>query len=371
MTPPTRSRIHGCLLGGALGDALGAPVEFLTLTQIRARYGAAGITGFADVGGRRGEITDDTQMTLFTAEGLIRAWVQRDLRGVYNPVGVVHRAYLRWLATQGGDGPGNERRAEEGLLDGWLIGERRLWARRAPGLTCLAALAESKRAGLTACNDSKGCGGVMRVAPVGLADFFTSRRYVFELGCDVAHVTHGHPTGYLAAGAMAVLVWELTQGRTLREGAAAALEELAAHPQHGETTAALVAAVAAADRTLADVGGHPDFDPASLATTVESLGKGWIAEEALAIAVYCALVSPDDVRRALILAANHSGDTDSTAAICGNLLGAYHGAGALPADWVAAVELRDVIERLADDLADIVEGRVKNGGELWERYPEG
>jgi hypothetical protein len=94
-------RIRGCLLGGAVGDALGARVEFMKLPEIRRCFGAAGIRDFAPAYGRLGAITDDTQMTLFTAEGFIRAWVRDQLKGMCHGPGVVHHAYMRWLLTQG------------------------------------------------------------------------------------------------------------------------------------------------------------------------------------------------------------------------------------------------------------------------------
>jgi ADP-ribosyl-[dinitrogen reductase] hydrolase len=68
---PSRSdHIAGCLLGRAVGDALGAPIEFLRLSEIRERFGLAGLTDYAPAYGKLGAITDDTQMTLFTAERL-------------------------------------------------------------------------------------------------------------------------------------------------------------------------------------------------------------------------------------------------------------------------------------------------------------
>ena len=71
--PSLTSRCRGCLLGGAVGDALGAPVEFMRHSQIVARFGPGGVRDFAPAYGRTGAITDDTQMSLFTAEGLLRA----------------------------------------------------------------------------------------------------------------------------------------------------------------------------------------------------------------------------------------------------------------------------------------------------------
>ena len=84
--------------------------------------------------------------------------------------------------------------------------------------------------------------------------------------------------------------------------------------------------------------------------TVESLGQGWVAEEALAIAVYCALVSPNDFASGVRLAVNHSGDSDSTGAIAGNILGAKLGVGAIPDHWLSVLELRAELEVLAEDL---------------------
>ena len=131
------SHFRGCLLGGAVGDALGAPVEFMSLEEIRGRFGPLGVTGFADGAWPAGSITDDTQMTLFTAEGLLRAQVRGALKGIVHPPSVVDHAYARWLHTQGGHSP----RWREDSYDGWLVDLPQLHARRAPGGTCLSALA--------------------------------------------------------------------------------------------------------------------------------------------------------------------------------------------------------------------------------------
>ena len=154
------SHFRGCLLGGAVGDALGAAVEFMNLDEIRGRFGPNGIQAPARAYGRVGAITDDTQMALFTAEGLLRARHQPPGRRPAPVPVVVHAAYLRWLRTQGERPP---KLSDDG---GWLFGVRELHAQRAPGSTCLEAL----RSGLIGTprdplNDSKGCGGVMRIAP--------------------------------------------------------------------------------------------------------------------------------------------------------------------------------------------------------------
>jgi len=328
-----RSRVRGCLLGGAIGDALGAGIEFDSLDAIRSAHGPEGVTDYVPAYGRRGAITDDTQMTLFTVDGLIRAHVRRDT-GAWHPPTDVHAAYRRWAATQRDWGP-DERRKE----DGWLARQEWLYSQRAPGRACLTGLADNRMGTIESPKnpDSKGCGTVMRSAPFGLLVGWEPH-LVFQLAIECAVQTHGHPTGYLAAGAFAVIVHAVARGESLDAAVQRALVHLAAHPGHEETTDALKQALGAVRQGL------------PTAERVESLGQGWTAEEALAIGVYCALVA-EDVRHGLLLAVNHGGDSDSTGSICGNLLGVLHGETALPPNWVAELEGRATILELADDFA--------------------
>jgi ADP-ribosylglycohydrolase len=320
-----RDRYRGCLLGGAVGDALGAGIEFETLDEIRSGHGPAGVTGYVTAYGRTGAITDDTQMTLFTAEGLLRN--QQLPAGQRDPPAAIWRACQRWLRTQYGE------RAED---DGWLAGQEFLQHRRSPGTTCLNALQAGwpGQAGLAA-NNSKGCGGVMRAAPAGLAS-----GNPFRLGCQAAALTHGHRSDYLAAGALAQMVSILASGQDLHAAVAHAVSVLR-QADGGEEVAAAVGTAA----SLAQAG------PLG-ADGISRLGQGWVAEEALAIAVHCALTARD-FRSGVLHAVNHSGDSDSTGAICGNLLGASLGAGAIDTDLLAGLEGADVITQVADDLYDV------------------
>ncbi|MBB1254193.1 ADP-ribosylglycohydrolase family protein [Streptomyces alkaliterrae] len=328
-----RSRVRGCLLGGAVGDALGAGIEFQSLEEIRSRHGEEGVTDYVPAYGRRGAVTDDTQMTLFTVDGLIRAHVRRDT-GAWHPPTDVHAAYLRWAATQRDWGP-DERRA----TDGWLAREEWLYARRAPGNACLTGLADERMGTLESPKNpgSKGCGTVMRSAPFGLLVGWEPQ-LVFQLAVECAAQTHGHPTGVLSAGAFAVIVHGVVRGETIDAGVRHALALLATRPDHEETSEALQHALEAVRR------GTPGPE------LVQSLGEGWTAEEALAMGVYCALVA-EDVRHGLLLAVNHGGDSDSTGSICGNLLGALHGETALPPSWIAELEGRATLLQLADDFS--------------------
>lgn len=343
----TLERIRGCLLAGACGDALGAPVEFLSATDIHGRWGAAGIRDFVPAYGHIGAITDDTQMTLFTLEGLIRARVRWEEKGICSISGVVHHAYLRWLATQGLEPRCDVDRG------GWLFATEALHERRAPGNTCLSALAAATAFGTVARNDSKGCGGVMRIAPVGLAaSALGGVEQAFRLGADIARLTHGHPSGYLAAGHLAVVIGGIMAGRHLDEAIDTADALLAKQAGHEEVAKAVANARAAA-RCGASTEG------------LERLGEGWIAEEALAIGLYAALAAPS-LEEALILAVNHGGDSDSTGAIAGHILGALHGPAAIPTRWLERLELREEIERLASDAARVFS---TDPVDLWQAYP--
>lgn len=343
LPPSLTERVLGCFLGGALGDALGSDLEFVSAEEIGRRFGPDGPRGLGEAYGVHGAITDDTQMTLFTAEGLIRGSVARRSHGVEDPLPEIQLAYQRWLHTQGVDWDRavGAFRADSPEPDGWLVGVRPLFSTRAPGKTILHALAafgDGEPAGsLTRrINDSKGCGGVMRSAPIALHS--TDPAAVFELAARAAALTHSHPSGYLSAGALAVIVQQALLGQELDDGVWLALQVLETWEGSEETSTMLKIAV--------DLAAEGVPSPERIA---DVLGDGWVGEQALAIAVCAALVGGDDVELALRTAVHHSGDSDSTGAICGNIMGALVGIGGLPMDWLAELELREVIEQVALD----------------------
>lgn len=347
------SRIKGCMLGGAVGDALGAPVEFLSLEHIRNQFGHNGISQYAPAYGRCGAITDDTQMTLFTAEGLLRGEARGRSGKSSEFVAAVHEAYLRWLLTQR-DASSNKvfLQATRREMLGWLYRLPALRSRRSPGTTCITGLRSEVMGTMERpINSSKGCGGLMRVTPVGL--FFDDAATAFDMGCRIAAITHGHPSGYLAAGACAALIRMLLEGQTLRESLNLVVDFLKSKRGHEECVLALEKALAEA------MEGKPSPE------AVEHLGAGWVAEEALAIAVYCSLASNSDFRKGVLLAVNHSGDSDSTGAITGSLLGSMMGVENIPAEWLEDLEIREAIEQVAVDLSI----RYKGEAEWGSKYP--
>ena len=239
-------------------------------------------------------------------------------------------------------------------------------------MTCLSALRQMPDFSTAASNDSKGCGGLMRVAPVGMfaasalahleGEEFAAE--VFLLGSENAALTHGHISGQLPAGVLGLAVALILRGSPLNDALCAGLEVLKHQRDHEETSKLLETAVSLAASRPAD--------PDALAT----LGEGWVAEEALAISVYCAL-GASSFEEGVVLAVNHDGDSDSTGAITGNLLGAALGLDAIPAHFLEDLELRDVIEEIADDLATAAEWKFSeysSGPEFdyyWNKYPGG
>jgi ADP-ribosyl-[dinitrogen reductase] hydrolase len=355
-----RSRFSGCLLGGAVGDALGAPVEFLDLDQIVSAYGEGGIQDYAPAYGKLGAITDDTQMTLFTAEAMLSAHVAAVLQSQEPDFfRAAAGSYARWLMTQE-----NSRLVSSASANAsWLLQQKKLFSRRAPGTTCLSALQTSRGNVTRAMNDSKGCGGVMRVAPVGMyfAHSLSRERHrdrllpsIFATGNDLAAITHGHASGCLSAGALAVMISLVLVGNRLTEAIHAAKGELRKHPSHKETLAAIEKAEGLAKSRPRE------------RNALRELGKGFVAEEARAMGLYCAL-GAKDFEDGIILAVNHSGDSDSTGTIAGNLLGATAGAGAIPERWLTNLELRPTIEAIADDLAAFPEWQVRTERDVEER----
>jgi ADP-ribosylglycohydrolase len=184
-------------------------------------------------------------------------------------------------------------------------------------------------------NNSKGCGGVMRTAPAGLA---YAPGQAFEEGAAYAAVTHGHPSGYLTGGFIAEMVACLREGRDLSQSIDAATALLTTYEGHMETLAKVQQAVSLASAST------------PVEQAIADIGEGWIGEEALAVAIYAALKFPHDWSQAVLAAANHAGDCDSTASICGAILGTALGVEAIPTKWVSAVENSARIRQLADDM---------------------
>lgn len=350
--PSYASRVLGLLAGGAAGDALGYTVEFSSLDQIRARFGEGGLTHRLQVpevrDGGTLPVSDDTQMTLFVLDGLLE-WIEWANEGsMADPAACVWLSCLRWYRTQEGTLPAG---APEPPAR-WLDDRPELRERRAPGNACLSGLAQPDMGLPEKPHNpgSKGCGTVMRSAPYGMVPGLEDGMVV-GLARRGAVLTHGHPAAWTTAAAFALMVSRLMAGRGFGAAVADALDWLQTVPDDGGAAAALGAAVSMAqdaDRTR-------DL-PAVLPP---ALGEGWVAEEALASAVYAVLVTATGAadgsdpsthfRSALRLAINHDGDSDSTASLAGQLLGAGYGTAVFPGAEVPRwIGERDVLVEAAE-----------------------
>ena len=380
MTMTDKSRldlVRGSLIGGAGGDALGYPVEFDRYQEIIARYGNAGITSYELANGVA-EISDDTQMTLFTANGMLMGLTRWYMRGIGGaPEFYVEYAYEDWYNTQMKSYDDVMTRDDKFCSNRhtWLSAISELYARRAPGNTCMTAISEII-SGETPRNNSKGCGGVMCVAPYGLFCACHEVRYDIEeidvAGGEIARLTHKHPLGWIPAIVLTHILYRIVKdgGFDGFEGAAAvrrftdivneALDQLpnymVMHPvsemtwkreqpigevfhNDVERQRELVErALFLANNDLCDI------------DNIVRLGKGWVGEETLAIAIYAVARHIDSFEDTLVAAVNHDGDSDSTGAVAGNIIGAIVGYNAIPDKFKEHLELHDVILAIADDL---------------------
>lgn len=349
-------KYRGCLLGGAAGDALGYAIEFDREEAIAARYGSRGIRDYQLDERGLAPFSDDTQMTLYTANSLLCSLAALSAQAssgaptlasptLPSPAALASYApaqmaqfYVEWMYTQVSPYPLPKLKA-------WISSLPELFASRAPGVTCMNAC-EAMANGAKAVNNSKGCGGIMRMAPVGLINTCPSFSGVElqRLGAQLAELTHCHELGWMPAGVFAHIVSLLArdEASSVREAATQALNTLPeAFPNAhylGQLQELLRYTLRLADSDI------PDLE------AIHALGEGWVAEEALAIGLLCSLRHEDDFAGAITSAVNHGGDSDSTGAIAGNIVGAHLGLAGIPQRYLEHLELRDTISKIADDL---------------------
>ena len=326
------SRYRGCLLAGACGDALGYPIEFCSRNAIIQQFGKGGVTEMILHEGKA-LISDDTQMSIYTAQGLIHA--KRGNCNYEQTVMEIYKSYLRWSVHQQGMclPSGNSVYTEEIHKDD-LLSEgknQELAANRAPGRTCLNSLySGSFGTRNNKINDSKGCGGVMRVAPIAIA-YVNDSNTGYQLACDSSLLTHCHILGYTTSGALILILIRLFHGKTIYDAVVDTIQELKGKSECSSLVPVLEKAVETAMKRVESP------------QAFKILGEGWVAEETLAIAIWAALMYPNDLKQAIIASINHSGDSDSTGAVCGYIMGAALGEEAIPSSWLRNLELKDLI----------------------------
>ena len=312
-----RVEAEAILFGLALGDALGAPTEFIKLADIKQQYGQHGIQEPPDPA----LYTDDTQMTLALTEGLLDAGLDADLDAQMNAVGM---RFVEWLNSQDND--------------------------RAPGMTCISAV-ERFEAGMdwreSGIVTSKGCGSAMRVASIGY--FYqqdeTRLRQIAEAS---GLITHGHPAAVAASIAAAYAVKLALDGVNIAEYLPRIM--LFVENISEDFDAALY--------RVAHVGAWTDEEAA-----LDHIGQGWVGEEAVALALYCVIRSPDDFVACVRRAANSNGDSDSVACIAGSISAARLGLEAIPPAWRERCENRDYLRDLALRMARAIHAKGQHAPE--------
>ena len=334
-----KDKIRGSLIGGAIGDALGYQIEFEQNIQPEQ------ITKFQNT---PAIFSDDTQMTLFTACALLWRETRWSIRGIAMlPPEAIYLGYLDWLSTQ--------QRVKDTPSITWIRTNPRLQIMRDPGMTCIDALSSGKHGTIgEPVNNSKGCGGIMRLAPIGL--YIGPEEKIGEFSAQTCALTHGHPLAILSAYTLGLIICYAKNNMSVKKAVQKAIVKMNSWKVEaykdskpvrinwkGEKktlTALLEKAISLSDEEIEDQ------------TAIETLGQGWVAEEALAIAVYCSIKYASDFKKGIITSVNHGGDSDSTGAITGNIIGASVGYKKIPHNYRDNIELKDLILELSDDLAN-------------------
>ncbi|MCD8297183.1 MAG: ADP-ribosylglycohydrolase family protein [Prevotella sp.] len=344
-----KDKVLGSMMGGAVGDALGYPIGTMTYKQIIDRYGDKGFTRYVLNKKGEAEISDGTQMSLFTANGVLVCFTRYACHGILGagPADYIRDSYLEWLQTQIGNIDYTHWHCN------WIRDVRELHKRRTPGTTCISALQQLAKHE-TVENNSKGCGGIMRTAPIPLfmANPYMAcdTEFIVKTAMKTAEITHKHPLGQLPAALLAYIIAEVmplayATREQLRSYINSGLYFLKKHyPDHQAHLDKLKGIIDVAVK----LSGEKDKSDAE---AIALLGKGWAADETLAIAIYCVLKYSEDFEKAIIAAVNHSGNSASTGAVTGNIMGALWGYDAIPAHFKEHLELRWLIEEISTDLA--------------------
>ena len=316
---------EGCLLGGALGDAFGAPIEKDSMQYIKYKF-KGNLNHLLKNKDGVSEFSDDTQMTLFTIDGLTKAVLRFPTDSV-NFYKEILKSYQNWYKTQMQDVVSDN---SNGLMSIPI-----LYKQCAPGDTCLSAIKSGKFGTInTPINDSAGNGGIMRIAPVGLL-YSKNPDIAFKVGASIAALTHGNARAYLPAGYMSALISHLSNGKNLMDAINESNKILSNYPEHKGILDKINLALELSKKDINDT------------KAIEKIGAGWTGDEALAIALFSNLRHMNNFKHTIISAANHSGDSDTTAAIAGNISGIINGTPNIPTSWKKSVPLKELLSQYA------------------------
>lgn len=316
-----KEKISNIIKAGAIGDAFGYNVEFQSWEHIRITYDGPIMFSNCD----NYIASDDTQMTLFCLEAL-----KKDYQKNYNNENILKRIYeyyLDWNATQYHDLVSKSDFAKQ----------KELHKRQAPGKTCLTALGSGRCGTMeNKINDSKGCGGIMRVAPIAFLN--KSLEDIIYLGNMQSAITHGHPEGYLSSGFFAGLLHLGIKGSSFEE----AYKEVKNKISQDKESTDFINYLNILEKNLEVEFKNPN-------EMTEVLGEGWTGETALGLAVY-AFKHGKSFEHTLIISTNHRGDSDSTASMAGQLFAAFNNLESEDLEVYNKIDLKNVIDKSLDNL---------------------
>ena len=338
-------KFRRALLGCSAGDALGYPLQNFSVGRIQRKFGPFGLrTLVRDAkNGRKAPVSDNTQMVLATIDGIL--WSDAKKLDI---VDGIYRSFMRWYYSQTGEEPRAGQRTwmrrQSHEREFCLVREKFMHARRNPEEGLLNAFSQDARGSTKIkVNDSKGSGALARAIPIGLI-LAGDSKLAFDTAVNVAALSHSNPVAYYSAGALAALMSCLMYGLTLPK----ALERVEVLLSKLHKTNTILSLLTAAEE---QANNHPAGKSGTWdhLDAIISLGTGEQADEALAIAVYVAL-AVDDPLDALIIGANHSGKSNTTAAIVGAIEGVRFGASFMPDYWKDILEGEEATSFLTDKL---------------------
>ncbi len=336
-----RSAYRGCLLGLAVGDAMGYTVDDRSLEQICADYGPEGLLGYDLVNGYA-DVTSYTQLAAFACNGLLLGLTRGQMQGVMAPyVRYIAMAEREWAQTQRYSG-------NPAKCFCWVSREREFRGRRCMDTRMLDTLSQGKAGSMEEPVNRFVTPGAMTVAiPVGM--FFnplrTDREEISRLGAEAVALTHGGAQAFLSGGALAYMIsriiWDgMPDLKALVTETGEVLQE-----QFGREYAQAAQVRDALNLALRLAASHN----ISCSEAMEQL-RCTTVPEILAGGVYAAVCHPNNFDAAMITAVNHSGCSAAVGAVAGAILGAKLGEEEIPEFYLEPLESADLLRELADDV---------------------
>ena len=336
-----QSAYRGCLLGLAVGDAMGYTVDARSWLEIQEDYGPNGLLGYDLVNGYA-DVTSYTQLAAFTGNGLLLGLTRGQLQGKMAPLvryaGLSHR---EWAASQRMYG-----RPEKTFC--WLFKKKEMCRRHCMDTWMLDTLSRTKLgAPEDPVNHFATPGSITAAVGVGL--FYhpetMDQNENDRLGAETVALTHGSPLAFLPGAIIAHLISLVlrdteTPLQTLIE------ESLESFENQFGTEYSQASEILALIRQAITMSRDWKVKPVEAMERLRCENSAQV----LAGAVYAALVGQDDFDTAMIAAVNHSGRSAAVGALVGAILGARMGEEALPEFYLECLEPVDLLRELADDL---------------------